>query len=1279
MLAFGNVNALAGFKKEKLLADLKEIDKNISNISGEFIHFAQTSSKIDKTTLEKLEKLLTYDDPYTDKREGHLLLVVPRPGTISPWSSKATDIAKNSGLAQIDRIERGLAYYIESETDLDKSKISKVLSDRMTQVVLDDLSQAEILFESKDAKTFEQIDLTDNGLGKLKDMNKKLGLALSDDEIDYLLSAYQQAGRNPTDVELMMFSVVNSEHCRHKIFNADWKIDGKPADKSLFKMIKNTYEKSHKNVLSAYSDNAAVLKGPKVKQFYTNPETKTYGYKDEAANLVIKVETHNHPTAIAPFPGASTGVGGEIRDEAATGRGGKSKMGLTGFNVSNLNLPGAVRPWEKHYGKPDRIVSPLDIMLEAPLGGAAFANEFGRANLLGYFRTYEQEHDGEVRGYHKPIMIAGGLGNVLDDNVIKGTIKPGDKLIVLGGPSMLIGLGGGSASSIEAGKSDEDLDFASVQRDNAEMQRRAQEVINTCWSMGKKNPIVSIHDVGAGGISNAFPELVHDQGLGAKFELRDIPCAEPGLSPLEIWCNEAQERYVLAISEDDIDSFKEICEREKCPFAIVGTATENPDLVLIDRLFNNNPIDIPLSLIFGNPPKMLRQFKTKENDHKPINTDTISIKEAVERVLRLPAVGSKKFLITIGDRTVGGLVVRDQMVGPWQVPVSDLSVTAASYNESNGEAVAIGERAPIALINAPASGRMAVGEVITNIVAADISDISDIKLSANWMAAAGHKDEDKNLYETVKALGEDFCPDLGICIPVGKDSLSMRTSWKDGSEEKSVSSPLSVVISGFAPVIDTSKTLTPELKDVPSDLIFIDLSGGKSRLGGSALAQAYNQVGHESPDAEAKTLKNFFYAVNDLRAKNKILSYHDRSDGGLFTTLCEMSFASRLGIDIDISELPGDEIEALFNEELGAVIQISESDSDEVAKLLEDNLGKNVFKIAKPRKDQAIKISKDKNLVYESTRAKLEYLWADTSYQIQKLRDNPKLAEQEYRSIDDDHATKLIYSPSFESVVKSYNSRPRAAILRDQGVNGQMEMAAAFDKAGFESIDVHLNDIARGKMSLKDFSVLAFCGGFSYGDVLGAGHGVNKSILFNEKLLNEFTDYFGRKDTLSLGVCNGCQMLSGLKDIIPGAEAWPRFSHNSSGRFEARLVNLKINETSSILFKGMEGSVLPIPVAHGEGKAIFDSDSDKEFMISKNLVAAQYVNGLGEIAQNYPANPNGSENAMTAFTSLDGRATILMPHPERAFLTKQLSWRPDNSANDSAWVKIFQNARDFIG
>ncbi|MBI5357483.1 phosphoribosylformylglycinamidine synthase [Candidatus Saccharibacteria bacterium] len=1279
MLIFGEVNALASFKKDRLLEELRGLDENIIGVSAEFIHFIENTKPLDKSSETKLKKLLTYDESYEEDKKGEFFLVTPRPGTISPWSSKATDIARSSNLKEVKRIERGTAYYIESKKSLDRVKISKLLADRMTQVVLDDIKKAEVLFKSEKPRTYEQIDLGKNGFEQLGKMNKKLGLALSDDEIEYLVDAYKKAGRNPTDVELMMFSVVNSEHCRHKIFNADWLIDGKPADKSLFKMIKNTYQKSPEDVLSAYSDNAAVLKGPKVKQFFADQKTKTYSYNDEAANIVIKVETHNHPTAIAPYPGASTGVGGEIRDEAATGRGAKSKMGLTGFNVSNLNIPGYNQPWEKFYGKPDRIVSALDIMIESPLGGAGFANEFGRPNLAGYFRTYEQEHEGDIRGYHKPIMIAGGMGNVLDDNVSKGSIKAGDKLIVLGGPAMLIGLGGGSASSIEAGKSDEDLDFASVQRDNAEMQRRAQEVINSCWNQKKDNPIISIHDVGAGGLSNAFPELVHDQDLGGEFELRDIPNAEPGLSPLEIWCNEAQERYVLAISEKNLEKFKKICEREKCPFAVIGTATKEKNLVLNDRLFKNKPIDIPMSLLFGNPPKMTRKFETKNPKYKTLETKDIAINEAVERVLRLPAVASKKFLITIGDRTVGGLVTRDQMVGPWQVPVSDVSVTAASYNEMHGEAVAIGERSPIALINSPASGRMAVGEVITNIISADIEKISDIKLSANWMAAAGHKSEDKNLYETVKALGEDFCPDLGICIPVGKDSLSMRTSWDEKGKNKSVTAPLSVVISGFAPVSDTSKTLTPELKNVSSELILIDLGEGKSRLGASAFAQTYSQVGNEVPDANAKLLKKFFKVLSGLKKDEKILAYHDRSDGGLITTLLEMSFASRLGLDVDISEITSEPLQALFNEELGAVIQVSDKESDKILEVLRKELGDNVYRIGKIRKDEQIVISRDGSEIYKNTRAKLESYWAETSYQVQKLRDNPRLAEQEFKSISDDKKTKIVSKITFENLSKTYKTRPKAAILREQGVNGQLEMAAAFDMAGFETVDVHLNDLVTNKLSLKDFSVLAACGGFSYGDVLGAGQGVNKSILFNDKLLNQFKDFFERKDTLTLGVCNGCQMLSGLKDLIPGAEFWPKFSHNLSGRFEARLVNLKINKSPSILFKGMDGSILPIPVAHGEGRVIFDSSADEKYALENNLVSAQYVDGAGNAANNYPANPNGSKNGMTSMTSLDGRATILMPHPERVFLTKQLSWRPENWDKNSPWLRIFQNARDFIG
>lgn len=1274
MLTYKGIDALPAFRQRQLLNQLKVISPSINGIAAEYIHFVDTKKKLGSADSSMLEKLLTYGKPFDGKRSHEPIIIIPRIGTMSPWSSKATDIARNSGLKNIKRIERGSAYYIDSSDPAAITSAAALLHDKMTETALFDIEKASLLFVSEKPKTYRQIDLKD-GPAELHKANTGLGLALSESEIKYLYKSYKELGRNPSDAELMMFSVVNSEHCRHKIFNADWIIDDKKQPKSLFRLIKNTYKKNSLDILSAYSDNAAVLKGSKAARFYPSVASGTYGHTNEEAHIVIKVETHNHPTAVAPIPGAATGVGGEIRDEGATGRGAKPKMGLSGFSVSNLNIPNYQQPWEKYYGKPTRIASALDIMVDAPIGGASFNNEFGRPNLAGYFRTYEQEYNGQAWGYHKPIMIAGGVGNIKDEHVEKFTMPRGTQLVVLGGPSMLIGLGGGTASSMQTGESEENLDFASVQRANAEIERRAQEVINTCWSLGKSNPILTIHDVGAGGLSNALPELVHDSRLGAKFELRNIPNAEPGMSPMEIWCNEAQERYVLGINTKDVKTFEAICKRERCPLAVVGVTTKKEELILHDDKFNNTPVNIPMELLFGNPPKMTRIFTRTTHKKEKFNTTEIKIEEAVKRVLQMPVVGSKKFLITIGDRSVGGLTVRDQMVGPWQVPVSDVAVTASSFAGKTGEAMAMGERAPLALINSAASARMAVGETITNIAAAPIEKISDIKLSANWMAATGYKNEDQNLYDAVNTLGDDFCPALGITIPVGKDSLSMRTAWHENQTEKAVTSPLSVVISGFAPVSNTSGVLTPQLSTfAESELILIDLGENKNRLGGSVLAQAYSQIGNKAPDIRPDLLKSFFRLIQNLNKEGLLLAYHDRSDGGLFATICEMAFAGRCGISIDLKALGSDNLSTLFNEELGAVIQVRKKDSAGVIKNIFAEIGNCAYTIGSLSNDRQITIKNGDKIVYENSRAELESWWSSTSYQIQALRDNPACAVQEFNNIKDDVDPGLSPSLTFDLNSNEYAYRPKAAIFREQGVNGQVEMAAAFDRAGFESVDVHLNDIIGGRFSLKDFSVLAVCGGFSYGDVLGAGEGWAKSILYNQKLKAEFKEFFVRENTLSLGVCNGCQMLSGLKEIIPGAALWPKFKKNISEQFEARLVSVKINKSKSAFFKNMEGSVVPIPVAHGEGKAVFD----KPVKISSGLVPLQYVDNYGKVTEKYPFNPNGSAEGITSLTSEDGRATILMPHPERGFLTQQYSWHPTEWEEDGPWFKIFQNARDWV-
>lgn len=1272
MLTYRGVSALSDFRQQKLLQSLQQVDGAITAVTAEYIHFVETAGKISTDDEARLSQLLDYGQKFVGERDGQLLLVVPRPGTISPWSSKATNIAVNSCLVTISRIERGLAYYVTSSEHIDPGALASVLGDPMTDVVLTSLDEADSLFAHNPPKPLGIVDIS-AGKSALAAANIDLGLALTDDEIDYLMQSYGELKRNPTDVELMMFAQINSEHCRHKIFNADWVVDGTKQPKSLFKMIKNTYEQGGEDVLSAYSDNAAVLRGDVAGRFFADPETGEYKYHTEPIHPVIKVETHNHPTAIAPFQGAATGVGGEIRDEGATGRGARPKMGLAGYHVTNLRIPDHIQPWEIDNGKPKRIRSALDIMIEAPLGASSYGNEFGRPALTGYFRTYEQPTSETIWGYHKPIMIAGGLGNIRDMHVAKKTLVPGTKIIVLGGPSMLIGLGGGAASSVQSGASSSDLDFASVQRANAEIERRAQEVIDRCWALGEANPIMSIHDVGAGGLSNALPELVHDSGLGAQFEIRDTPIADTSLSPLEIWSNESQERYVLGVSPDDLPAFEEICHRERSPFAVVGTATAEQQLVVTDRLLGNTPVDLPMSVLFGKPPKMTRKFTSTTSAVKAFVTDNIETADAVERVLSLPTVGSKKFLITIGDRSVTGLVARDQMVGPWQVPVSDVAVTAAAFDSQFGEAMATGERTPLAIIDAPASGRIAVAEAITNILASDVDKLSDIKLSANWMAAAGTGNEDEKLYRTVHAIGEEFCPALGLTIPVGKDSLSMRTSWHDG-EEKSVTSPLSLVISAFSPVSDVAKTLTPQLDTVgDTALILIDLGLGKNRLGSSALSQVYNQIGDEVPDIEPNVLSDFFTNLTKLKRSGKILAYHDRSDGGLLATLCEMAFASRTGLDIDVSSLPGASLDKLFSEEIGAVIQVKKSDVASVLK----TLGSHAHLLGSPNVSEQITISDNGATVYQNSRAALEQIWASASHQIQHLRDNPECADQEFAVITSDDPGLSVSLPAL-APVPSYSTRPKVAIFREQGVNGHIEMAAAFDKAGFTSVDVRLTDLVDERQSLDDFVGLVACGGFSYGDVLGAGGGWAKSILLSDDLRTKFSKFFNRPDTFTLGVCNGCQMLSELKELIPGAENWPSFQQNTSEQFEARLAMVKLNESPSILFAGLAGSYFPIPVAHGEGRAVFDSLAQLEDALAQKLVPMQYTDNHRAVTEAYPYNPNGSPQGVTAFTTPDGRATIMMPHPERAFMARQLSWRPSEIGEDSLWLRLFRNARAWV-
>ena len=1320
--------ALSQFRLEKLYASLKIPAPNITHIVAEFVHFAFSEQTLNETQQNILKKILTYgaqvsNEIATDNANTELFVVIPRIGTISPWASRATDIAKNCGLESVLRIERGIAFYVSTQNDeplsnTEKTALKVQIHDRMTEMVFGSLDDAQKLYHGAKPAPLSTIDILQGGKSALEAANNEMGLALSPDEVDYLLENFSKIGRNPSDVELMMFAQANSEHCRHKIFNADWVIDDVAQDTSLFGMIRNTHKLNPGHTVVAYSDNSSIVAGQKTKRFY--PKNGEYGFVTEDMHYLMKVETHNHPTAISPFAGAATGAGGEIRDEGATGIGSKPKAGLTGFSVSNLNIPNFVQPWERYcsnaplplpsplpqagegikstYGKPGRIATPLQIMTDGPLGGAAYNNEFGRPNIAGYFRTFELAHNDEVRGYHKPIMLAGGVGNISANHSHKSVIPAGAALIQLGGPAMLIGLGGSAASSMDTGSNTENLDFDSVQRGNPELQRRAQEVIDRCWQLGDKNPIVSIHDVGAGGISNAFPELVNDAKVGAIFNLRDVHNEEPGMSPRELWSNEAQERYVMAVLPADLPSFKAICERERCPFAIVGYATAERHLTVKDGLFDNQPVDMDLSVLLGKPPKMTRDVKSVAKKLTAFDTSKVDIKEAVARILRLPGVADKTFLITIGDRSVTGLIARDQMVGPWQVPVSDVAVTLAGYETNVGEAFAIGERAPIALINAPASGRMAIGEAITNIAAAQIDDIGNLKLSANWMAPAGHVGEDAALFATVKAVGMELCPALGISIPVGKDSMSMKTVWQDEGQDKAVTSPISLVVTAFANTPDARKTLTPQLRvDLgESKLILIDLGNGKNRMGGSSLAQVYGQLGDTAPDVDLpEQLKAFFAAIQRLNADNKILAYHDRSDGGLFTTLVEMAFAGRCGLDIDLAELSltnksGEIASMLFNEELGAVIQVCASDAEAIFIVL-NNAGLTARKIGTVTNQNEINISNNCKPIFADSRVNLHRMWSETTYHMQSLRDNPICAQQEYDRILNTADTGLHVHTTFDinddiSTPYLNLARPKMAILREQGVNGQVEMAAAFDRAGFASHDVHMSDVISGRVSLKDFAGLVACGGFSYGDVLGAGEGWAKSILFNSRANDEFSAFFNRSNSFALGVCNGCQMMSNLHSIIPGSAHWPHFVRNKSEQFEARFAIVEVLESPSLFFNGMAGSRMPIAVAHGEGFTEFNSKTAVNDVLANKLATLRFIennNGASTPTEVYPFNPNGSPQGLTGFTTQDGRFSIMMPHPERVFRAVQHSWRPDawkfnDAQEDAPWMRMFRNARKFI-
>ncbi len=1341
MLILPGSNALSVFRSQRLLNQLQAVAPTIASVQARFYHFIDASAPLSTEDTERLTAMLTYGEPVPETLyEGAVeeFFVIPRLGTISPWASKATDIAHNCGMAHVHRIERGVAYKVVLKSGIlgssigapkklgadENAAVAALLHDRMTESVLRSADDAVRLFDELEGKTLESVDVLGQGRDALVRANTELGLAMSDDEIDYLNDAFTKAQRNPTDVELMMFAQANSEHCRHKIFNADWVIDGVKQDKSLFGMIKNTHQLQPKGTIVAYSDNSSIMEGSTVTRFFPR-ENGEYATLSELTHTLMKVETHNHPTAISPFPGASTGAGGEIRDEGATGRGAKPKAGLTGFTVSNLLLPDAQRPWENAadvtttgektaapvYGKPERIASPLQIMIDGPLGGAAFSNEFGRPVLGGYFRTYEQNAQaaGGVYGYHKPIMIAGGIGNIADQHTHKNDIPPGSLLIQLGGPGMRIGMGGSAASSMATGTNTADLDFDSVQRGNPEMERRAQEVINGCWQLGADNPIISIHDVGAGGLSNAFPEIVNDAKRGATFDLRKIQLEESGMAPKEIWSNESQERYVLAISPDSLSKFAALCERERAPFAVIGVATEERQLRVVDPEANNNPVDMPMEVLLGKPPKMQRNVEHVQRDLPAVDLTGIALEEAAKRVLLLPTVADKSFLITIGDRSVGAMTARDQMVGPWQVPVADCAVTVMSHEGYVGEAMAMGERTPLAVIDAAASGRMAVGEAITNIAAAPIASIEDIKLSANWMAACGQPGQDAALFDTVKAVGMELCPALGISIPVGKDSLSMRTTWSDEGEAKSVISPVSLIVSSFAPVPDVRRTLTPQLRTDLGEtaLILIDLGRGKNRMGASALAQVTQQLGDAVPDVDSPDdLKAFFAAIQRLNADGKLLAYHDRSDGGLFATLVEMAFAGRAGVSVnlDILTMEGEHasdwgdaknwatqvgerrnemtLRALFSEELGAVVQVRVEDKSLVMNVLRElNLGACSHIIGKVNDRGVVEFTRDAKVIYHEKRSNLHRLWSETSWRIARLRDNPACADQEYDRLLDETDPGFTPKVSFdmnENVAAPFVAtgvRPRVAILREQGVNSHIETAFAMYQAGFNAVDVHMSDLIAGRVKLDDFKGVIAVGGFSYGDVLGAGEGWAKTILFNTQLADQFARFFARQDTFGLGVCNGCQMLANLKPIIPGAHAWPKFTRNKSEQFEARFGMVEVLESPSIFFQGMAGTQAPLAIAHGEGFADFSLTGD----LSQVVQSLRYVDNRGQATEQYPFNPNGSPGGLTAVTTPDGRFTAMMPHAERVFRTVVHSWAPESYGEDGPWMRMFRNARKWVG
>ena len=1294
--------ALSDFRAARVLAALQRVSSNIEAVSGRFVHFVHASRELTKAEEERLASLLTYGDAAEDVRADLAFMVVPRLGTISPWASKATDIVKNCGIEGVLRVERGTVYSLALKAPLTEEETAQaagVLHDRMTESVVARDFPAENLFVELEGRPMATVALVEEGRPALERANVEMGLALSPDEIDYLTDAFTKIGRNPTDVELMMFAQANSEHCRHKIFNARWTVDGEEREETLFGMIRRTHKMAPQGTITAYADNAAIFEGAEVTRLYPRPGSgnefgRVFERKDEMTHTVFKVETHNHPTAISPFPGASTGSGGEIRDEGATGRGARPKAGLCGFTTSNLNLPELPQGFENDsdtvtgektdakYGAPSRIATPLSIMTEGPLGGAAFNNEFGRPNILGYFRTFEANIGGTRYGYHKPIMLAGGIGNIRDDQTKKDVPPAGSLLIVLGGPGMRIGLGGGAASSMTTGSNSEALDFDSVQRGNPEMERRAQEVIDRCWSMGDENPIIAIHDVGAGGLSNAMPELADLSGKGATFDLSKVPVEESGMSPLEIWCNESQERYVIALDAAKIDIFRDFCERERCPFAVLGTITEEADLKLT-RPEETPAVDMPMEVLLGKAPRMHRDVAHVETKLSAFKSEGLDLAKAVTDVLRHPTVGSKSFLITIGDRSVGGLVSRDQMVGPWQVPVADCGVTTLGFETNRGEAMSMGERTPIAVIDAAAASRMAVGEALTNIAAADVK-LPEVKLSLNWMAACGAKGEDAKLFDAVKGAS-DFCVALGISVPVGKDSLSMRTAWEDNGEKKSVTSPVSLIASAAAPVGDVTLTLTPELRKIPSVLVLADLGCGRARMGGSILAQVAQRFGDTAPDCEDPAmLARFMGALRTLVNEGAVVAYHDRADGGLAATASEMMFASRLGVKLDLTSLTkdADVFAALFNEELGGLMQVPAEKAARVAEVMrEAGLASVCHFVGEVVDDDALTISANGAELARLDRADLQKAWTEVSWQIARGRDNPACADSEFARIERKEDTGLFAKTTFdvnEDVAAPMiltGVRPKIAILREQGVNSQTEMAAAFTRAGFDAYDVHMTDLLTGRADLAEFTGLACCGGFSYGDVLGAGGGWAKTILHNDRMVEMFRTFFNREDTFGLGICNGCQMMSHLRDLIPGASHWPEFVRNTSEQFEARLVNVEVLESPSIFFAGMAGSVMPVVNSHGEGRVQFLRPEDAALV----KAAARFVDPCGNPTEVYPYNPNGSKGGLTSVTTEDGRFTIMMPHPERSHRAQQLSWHPAEWTDASGWMRMFRNARKWVG